>query len=127
MRQPGRVPDFGRVPVELLRSAPAGPVTVSVSLTGRADHSSIAAALAAAPDGATIVVDPGTYAESLVFHQTATVVAASSSGAVTVEAPTGPAVNVAAGSAALRQGVLRGHDARLPAGDVAGRVAGPGS
>src|SRR5258708_19737606 len=90
MRQPGRVPDFGRVPVELLRSAPAGPVTVSVSLTGRADHSSIAAALAAAPDGATIVVDAGNYAESLVFHQTATVVAASPAGAVPVEPPPAP-------------------------------------
>ncbi len=106
--------------MELLRSAPAGPVTVSVSLTGRADHSSIAAALAAAPDGATIVVDAGNYAESLVFHQTATVVAASPAGAVTVEAPTGPAVKVAAGSATLRQVILRGHDAALPAVEVAG-------
>src|SRR5260221_14015718 len=111
MRQPGRVPDFGRVPVELLRSAPAGPVTVSVSLTGRADHSSIAAALAAAPDGATIVVDAGNYAESLVFHQTATVVAASPAGAVTGEAPTGPAVEVAPGAAALRPGGFRGPGA----------------
>jgi len=94
--------------------------TITVSLTGRADHSSIAAALAVAPDGATIVADPGVYAESLVFNRTATVVAANSSGAVTVEPPAGQAVSVTAGSATLRQVTIRGLDAALPAVDVSG-------
>ena len=98
----------------------AGAATITVSLTGRADHSSLAAALAAAPEGATIVVDPGAYAESLAFHRTATVVAASSSGPVTVCPPSGPAVSVAAGSATLRQVTIRGVDATLPAVEVSG-------
>ncbi len=115
-----RPPDFGRVPVERTTSTAARPLTVTVSLTGRADYASIAAALAAAPDGATIVVEPGTYAESLVFRQTAALVPAGSPGSVTVEAPAGPAVSVAAGSAELRQVILRGRDATLPAVDVTG-------
>jgi SpoVK/Ycf46/Vps4 family AAA+-type ATPase len=106
--------------VEPLTGIAASAVTVTVSQTGKADYRSIAAALAGAPEGATIVVDPGSYAESLVFRQTATVVAASSSGAVTVAPPAGPAVRVSAGSATLHQVVLRGRDAALPAVDVAG-------
>jgi SpoVK/Ycf46/Vps4 family AAA+-type ATPase len=98
----------------------AGTATITVSLTGRADHSSLAAALAAAPDGATIVVDPGAYVESLVFHQTATIVAANTSGTVSVEPPTGPAVSVAAGSATVRQVTFRGTDATQPAVEVSG-------
>ncbi|HUD37601.1 MAG TPA: right-handed parallel beta-helix repeat-containing protein [Streptosporangiaceae bacterium] len=93
---------------------------VTVALTGRADYPSIAAALAAAPEGATIVVEPGTYTEGLVFDRTATVVAAGSSGAVTVEAPSGQAVRVAAGSVTLRQIIVRGSDSALPVVDVAG-------
>lgn len=112
--------DFGRVPVNPVTGIAAGTAAITVSLTRRADHASIAAALAAAPDGATIVVDPGTYAESLVFPRAATVVAAAIAGAVTVEAPAGPAVSVAAGSATLRQVILRGHDPALPAVDVTG-------
>jgi SpoVK/Ycf46/Vps4 family AAA+-type ATPase len=106
--------------VEPVTGNAASAVTVTVSQTGKADYRSIAAAMAGAPNGATIMVDPGSYAESLVFRQTATIVAASSSGEVTVEAPSGPAVSVAAGSATLRQVVLRGRDAALPAVDVAG-------
>jgi SpoVK/Ycf46/Vps4 family AAA+-type ATPase len=112
--------DVGRVPVEPATAVGAGPVTVAVSPAGRGDYQSIGAALAAAPEGATIMVDAGTYAESLVFDRTVTVVAASSAGAVTVEAPAGPAVRVTAGSATLRQLIVRGHDAALPAVAVAG-------
>jgi SpoVK/Ycf46/Vps4 family AAA+-type ATPase len=95
-------------------------VEIAVSMTGQADYDSIGAALAAAPPGATIVVDPGIYAESLVFSRTVTVAAAGSPGTVTVEAPAGTAISVAAGSATLRQIIVRGADAALPAVDVTG-------
>ena len=95
-------------------------MTITVSATGQADYQSIGAALAAAPEGATIVVSPGTYAENLVFDRTLTVAAAGSPGGVSVEAPAGSAVRVAAGSATLRQITMRGFDAALPAVAVTG-------
>jgi SpoVK/Ycf46/Vps4 family AAA+-type ATPase len=85
-------------------------VTVSVSASGDSGYRSIVAALAAAPDGATVVVQPGRYAESLVLSRPVTIVAAQAPGAVVVEAPAGAAVTVISGSAALQQLVLRGQD-----------------
>ncbi len=112
--------DVGRIPVEPATAVGAGPVTIAVSPAGLGDYKSIGAALAAAPEGATIVVDPGTYTECLEFSRTVTVTAASSTAAVTVAAPAGPAVRVTAGSATLRQLIVRGLDAAQAAVAVAG-------
>jgi len=95
-------------------------VTISVSSAGNADYESIGAALAAAPAGATIVVETGSYAENLVFRRPVTVTAADSAGPVAVEPPAGSAVAMASGSVTLNQLILRGRDAALPVVDVAG-------
>jgi SpoVK/Ycf46/Vps4 family AAA+-type ATPase len=112
--------NFGRVPVEPAIAVGTVPATVAVSPTGRADYQSIGAALAAAPEGATVIVEPGVYTESLVFSRAVTVVPASSSGGVTVDSASGPAVSAVAGSVTLRQLVLRGVDAAQPAVHVTG-------
>jgi SpoVK/Ycf46/Vps4 family AAA+-type ATPase len=94
------------------------PVTINVSADDPAGHRSIRTALAAAPDGATIVVHPGTYAESLVLRRPVTIMASETAGMVLVESPAGPAVTMATGSATLRQLTLRGRDASAPVVDV---------
>ena len=63
------------------------PVTITVSPDGHDGHRSIGAALAAAPDGATIEVHPGRYAESLVLARPVIIAAAEPAGAVLVEPP----------------------------------------
>lgn len=98
----------------------AEPVTITVSPDGRADYQSIGSALATAPDGAIIVVHPGSYAESLVLGRSVTIAASQAPGSVVVEPPAGPAVTMTAGSATLRQLILRGQDAATAVADVAG-------
>lgn len=51
----------------LLLAGPAWAATWTVGTSGSATHPTIGAALAAARDGDTVVVEPGTYAESLDF------------------------------------------------------------
>src|SRR5258708_5876655 len=98
----------------------AGPVTIVVSPDGSSGHRSIAAAFAAAPDGATIVVHAGNYAESLVITRPVTIAAAEPTGAVVVEPPNGAAVTMSAGSATLRQLTLSGRDPAMAVIHVAG-------
>ncbi len=97
-----------------------GQVTITVSPDGRGTHRSIAAALASAPDGATIAVRPGSYPENLVLVRPVIITAAEPSGTVLVEPPQGAAVTMTAGSATLRQLSLGGHDATAAVIDVAG-------
>jgi SpoVK/Ycf46/Vps4 family AAA+-type ATPase len=101
-------------------SASAEPVTVNVSASGGLGYRSIGAALAAVPDGATVVVQPGRYAESLVLGRPVTIVAAQAPGGVVVEAPAGAAVTMTGGSAALRHLVLRGQDPVTAVTEVTG-------
>jgi SpoVK/Ycf46/Vps4 family AAA+-type ATPase len=96
------------------------PVTITVSPDGHGGHRSIGAALAAAPDGATIEVHPGSYAESLVLARPVTIAAAEPAGAVLVEPPAGAAITITTGSATLRQLTLSGRDAAIAVIDVAG-------
>jgi len=111
----------GRIPVErVIEGTSAEQVTITVSPDGQAGHHSIGAALAAAPDGATIMVCPGTYAESLVLRRPVTITAAEPAGGVVVASPGGAAVTMATGSATLRQLTLRGQDAAVAVIDVPG-------
>jgi SpoVK/Ycf46/Vps4 family AAA+-type ATPase len=103
------------------------PVTVSVPTSGDLGFQSIGAALAAAPDGATIVVQPGRYSESLVLARPVTIVAAptpgsaaDAPGSVVIAPPTGTAVTMASGSATLRHLVLRGDDPVTAVTEVTG-------
>ncbi|HUZ24178.1 MAG TPA: right-handed parallel beta-helix repeat-containing protein [Streptosporangiaceae bacterium] len=98
----------------------AEPVTITVSPDNQAGHQSIGAALAAAPDGAIIIVQPGRYAESLVLRRAVTIAASESPGSVVVDAPAGAAVMMISGSVTLRQLVLRGRDPATAVTDVAG-------
>jgi SpoVK/Ycf46/Vps4 family AAA+-type ATPase len=105
----------------------AEPVTVSVPTSGDLGFQSIGAALAAAPDGATIVVQPGQYSESLVLARPVTIVAALApgsaaepAGSVVIAPPTGTAVTMASGSATLRHLVLRGDDPMTAVTEVTG-------
>jgi SpoVK/Ycf46/Vps4 family AAA+-type ATPase len=97
-----------------------GPVTLTVAPDGKGGHRSIGSALAAAPEGATIIVHPGSYPESLVLIRPVTIAAAQAPGAVIIQAPSGPAVTLGAGSATLRQLVLGGRDPVTAAVEVAG-------
>jgi SpoVK/Ycf46/Vps4 family AAA+-type ATPase len=97
----------------------AGPVTITVRADGRGDYRSISAALKAAPDGATIMVWPGSYADKLVLARPVTI-AAESQGAVVVKSPQGPAVTMTAGAATLRQLTLSGRDAAAAVIEVTG-------
>jgi SpoVK/Ycf46/Vps4 family AAA+-type ATPase len=88
----------------------AEPATMTVSLDGQGGYRSIGAALAAAPDGATISVEPGRYAESLTLTRPVTITAAQEPGSVIVAPPAGAAVTLSAGSATLRGISLSGQD-----------------
>jgi SpoVK/Ycf46/Vps4 family AAA+-type ATPase len=113
--------DRGRTSVERLMDGTgveAG--TLTVSPDGQGGHRSIGAALEAAPDGATIVVHPGRYAESLVICRPVTITASELPGSVIVDPVAGPAMTMASGSATLRQLTLRGRDPEAAAVDVVG-------
>ena len=105
----------------------AEPVTVNVPASGDLGYQSIGEALAAAPDGAVIVVQPGRYAENLVLGRPITIMAAQAPGAlaetpgaVIIEPPAGAAVTTTRGSATLRQLILRGQDPMTAVTEVSG-------
>ena len=105
---------------EVVDGASAEAVTVTVSPDGQSGYQSIGAAVAAAPDGATIVVQPGRYAESLVLSRPVTIAASPAPGSVVVEALVGAAVTMTSASAMLRQLVLRGQDPATAVTSVTG-------
>jgi SpoVK/Ycf46/Vps4 family AAA+-type ATPase len=92
---------------------------LSVSPAAPGSHRSIAEALAAAPDGAAIVIHPGTYHERLELRQHVTLTA-QQPGTVVVESPAGPALALSAGPAAVSGITLRTTDAHAPAVAVSG-------
>jgi SpoVK/Ycf46/Vps4 family AAA+-type ATPase len=109
------------VPVERVTGGIAAePAMVTVSLDGQGTYRSIGAALAAAPDGATISVEPGHYPESLALTRPVTITAAQARGSVVVAPPAGPAVTLAGGSATLRQVSLSGQDRAAAVAEVTG-------
>jgi SpoVK/Ycf46/Vps4 family AAA+-type ATPase len=104
----------------VVEGAGAQTVTITVALDGRADHRSIAAAVAAAPDHAVITVRPGSYPENLVLRRPVTITATEAPGSVVVEPAAGAALTMAAGTATLIQLTLHGRDAAAAAADVTG-------
>ncbi len=78
-------------------------------------HRSISEALAVAVDGSVIVVSPGQYRETLVLTKAVTVTAEDGPGSVRVIAASGPAVVLAADSAALSGLSFETQDAESPA------------
>jgi SpoVK/Ycf46/Vps4 family AAA+-type ATPase len=92
---------------------------LSVSETEPGCLPTIAAALAAAAPGATIVVQPGTYREQLWVTGDVTVIAEEGRGTVTIDGGNGVAVFAAGGVATLRGLTLRGGAADLPAVQIA--------
>jgi SpoVK/Ycf46/Vps4 family AAA+-type ATPase len=92
---------------------------LSVSPSGPGSHHSIAAALTAAPDGAAIVIHPGTYPERLELRRHV-MLTAQQPGTVVVESPAGPALALSAGSAAVSGITLRTTDPHAPAVAVSG-------
>jgi hypothetical protein len=101
-------------------STSAGAVTLTVG-TQRADaYPTIGEALSAAPDGATLAVAAGTYAEALYVNGvSATIVAAEGPGTVVIDVGTlpYPAVSCAGGTVVLRDVTLRSGDAPVVAVD----------
>jgi SpoVK/Ycf46/Vps4 family AAA+-type ATPase len=93
--------------------AGTGRVTITVAPDGRADHRSITAALAAAPDGAVITVHAGLYPESLRPAGRVTITGAGGAGGaekVIVESPDGPALELLHGDVSLHGLTLRSQD-----------------
>jgi Holliday junction resolvasome RuvABC ATP-dependent DNA helicase subunit len=88
---------------------------IIVSQTGGGDHHTLSAALAAAGDGTLIAVLPGRYAENLVLTKMVTIVAEDGPGTVRLTTSSGPAVILAAESAALSGLVVETTDADSPA------------
>lgn len=84
-----------------------------------ADHSTLEAALAAAPSGAVIAVGPGRYRESLVVTRVVTILAADGPGTVEIAAAEGSAFLLAAEAVMLSGLTVTGEDADTPAVDVA--------
>jgi SpoVK/Ycf46/Vps4 family AAA+-type ATPase len=85
-------------------------MAITVAPDGRASHQSIAAALAAAPDGAVIAVQAGRYLESLNLAGRVTITGTDNGGEVIVESPDGPAVRLAHGNVSLDGLTLRSLD-----------------
>ncbi|MFI6078710.1 AAA family ATPase [Actinoplanes sp. NPDC051343] len=88
---------------------------VTVSQTDAESRPTIAAALADATPGATVVVQPGTYREQLRLTTDVTIVAEDGRGTVTIDGGSGVAVLAAAGTATLRGLILAGGSPVLPA------------
>ncbi|MGE9694186.1 right-handed parallel beta-helix repeat-containing protein [Streptomyces sp. CH6] len=87
---------------------------VRVGPRGRGVHRTIADALAAAPAGATVLVAPGTYVESLVLSRRVTVEAEAGAGSVRLRAAHGVPVTVTAPGCVLRELHLAGSDPDQP-------------
>jgi Holliday junction resolvasome RuvABC ATP-dependent DNA helicase subunit len=88
---------------------------IMVTQVAAMGHRSISEALAAAVDGSVIVVSPGQYRETLVLTKAVTVTAEDGPGSVRVVAASGPAVVLAADSAALSGLTVETVDAESPA------------
>ena len=99
-------------------------MTILVAADGQSGHLSIGAALAAAPDGATILVQPGLYEESIIADKAVTIAAADAAGLVVIESPAGPAVALDGVPVILRRLTLRSRDPSAAVIDVtAGALA----
>ncbi|MET9134745.1 right-handed parallel beta-helix repeat-containing protein [Streptomyces antibioticus] len=81
-----------------------------VAPKGWGAHRSIAAAVAAAPAGGTVLVAPGTYTESLLLARRVVIEAEAGAGSVRLRTAEGPAVTVSAPGCALRDLALSGDD-----------------
>jgi SpoVK/Ycf46/Vps4 family AAA+-type ATPase len=95
------------------------PAILGVSLQDPASHQSIEAAVKAAPDGTTIAVAPGTYAESIVLSRPVTLTARQPN-SVVIESSSGPALAVTAGSVSVSGLTLRSTDPQAAAVSVSG-------
>ncbi|GGU24404.1 right-handed parallel beta-helix repeat-containing protein [Streptomyces daghestanicus] len=82
-----------------------------VAAKGRGAHRTIAAALAAAPAGATVTVAPGTYTESLALTRRVVIEPEAGAGTVRLRPSAGPVVTVTAPGCVLRDLTLAGDDA----------------
>jgi SpoVK/Ycf46/Vps4 family AAA+-type ATPase len=91
---------------------------VAVSRTEPGCHSTIGAAIAAAPHGATVVVQPGTYRERIRLTGDVALIAEEGPGTVTLDGTDGVAVFVAAGRVSLTGIDLVGGGGNLPAVQV---------
>jgi SpoVK/Ycf46/Vps4 family AAA+-type ATPase len=95
-------------------------MAITVAPDGQAGHRSITAALAAAPDGAIILVHPGLYPESLSTTRDVTITSADTAEKVIVESPAGPAVDLAHGAVRLHGLSLRSRDSAVAVVNVTG-------
>jgi SpoVK/Ycf46/Vps4 family AAA+-type ATPase len=91
---------------------------LAVSRTEPGCQPTIAAALAAAPRGATVVIQPGVYREQLRLGGNVTLVAEDGPGTVTIDGTGGVALFVCGGAVALRGIDVRGGADDLPAVQV---------
>jgi hypothetical protein len=98
---------------------PAGPV-LTVAHDGTADHRTLAAALAAAPAGATIKIKPGEYEEAVTLDKNVLLEGDGARSAVVVRGVDAPALTVAAPGAAARGLTLQAR--KGPAADGAPAV-----
>ncbi|WP_086724241.1 right-handed parallel beta-helix repeat-containing protein [Streptomyces sp. NRRL B-24085] len=87
---------------------------IRVAARGRGAHRTIAAALAAAPAGAVVGVEPGEYPETLRLTRRVVLEPEGGVGSVVVCPPAGPAVTVTAPDCVLTGLVLRGTDPAEP-------------
>jgi len=92
---------------------------LSVSPADPDGHQSIEAAVKAAPDGATIQVYPGTYAESIVVSRSVTLTAHQPE-SVLIESGSGPALAVTGGLVSVRGITFRATDHQAAAVRVSG-------
>jgi Holliday junction resolvasome RuvABC ATP-dependent DNA helicase subunit len=88
---------------------------ITVTAAAGPGHRSITAAVSAARDGSVIVVSAGQYHENLVLTKAVTVTAEDGPGTVKLLAPSGPAVVLAADSAALSGLTVEAQDEDSPA------------
>ncbi|MDQ7905717.1 right-handed parallel beta-helix repeat-containing protein [Phytohabitans sp. ZYX-F-186] len=88
---------------------------ITVTQSGGAGYRTLTEALAAATDGATIAVRPGSYPENLVLTKIVTITAADGPGTVRLTPPAGVPLILAAESAALSGLAIQASDAESPA------------
>lgn len=87
---------------------------IRVAAKGRGAHRTITAALAAAPAGAVVSIEPGQYPEPLGLARRVVLEPEGGVGSVVVCPPAGPAVTVTAPNCVLTGLVLRGTDPAEP-------------